>query len=368
MNIMEIRKNLELLKTNFLMRKHPVSLVHFVTNRCNARCSFCFVDFDNPDTLKQELTIDEIEKLSGTLGPGIENINLTGGEPFLRKDLTEISELYVKNAKIRSLFITSNGSLPERIEKYLTYLGGKFPGLRITVSFSIDNLREKHDRIRTRDGLFDDCIESYRIVRKFGGNVSANISVTVSTENSQDIEQVYAALVDRYKIDAITACLVRDEGVYRTPAEKKQELLNAYKKLTSSISSDISNGSLQGYSRKTLQGRLMNKKNEIMYKNIISTYMRPEFISYCYAASLFGIISADGSVFPCEILENDIGSLRDYDMNFLKLWEDRPAKEMKKWIKDTRCNCCYECAWTFNIFSNSEYQKELLFAALKLVE
>ena len=30
-------------------RKYPVSLVHFVTNRCNARCSFCFIDFDNPE-------------------------------------------------------------------------------------------------------------------------------------------------------------------------------------------------------------------------------------------------------------------------------------------------------------------------------
>ena len=58
-------------KTNFarvlnniyFQKNEPVSLVHFITNRCNARCSFCFIDFDNPETFKGELTIEEIDKL-----------------------------------------------------------------------------------------------------------------------------------------------------------------------------------------------------------------------------------------------------------------------------------------------------------------
>ena len=108
----------------------------------------------------------------------------------------------------------------------------------------------------------------------------------------------------------------------------------------------------------------MNKKNEIMYNNIISTFLKPRFISYCYAGSLFGVISADGKVFPCEILKDSVGNLRDYNMNFLNLWEDHLAIKMKKWIKDTKCNCCYECAWSYNILGNMKYQKDLLFAAI----
>ena len=42
-------------------RKEPISLVHFVTNRCNARCSFCFIDFDDPKTFSHELTLEEID-------------------------------------------------------------------------------------------------------------------------------------------------------------------------------------------------------------------------------------------------------------------------------------------------------------------
>ena len=70
-----------------------------------------------------------------------------------------------------------------------------------------------------------------------------------------------------------------------------------------------------------------------MYKNIISTYLEPKFISYCYAGSLFGVIKPDGTVYPCEILDKPMGSLREYNMNFMKLWSDHKAKEFKKWVK-----------------------------------
>ena len=72
-NIFHVLNNLQFRKNE------PVSLVHFVTNRCNARCSFCFIDFDNPKTFQGELTIEEIEKLTKNLGKSLLNVNLTGG-------------------------------------------------------------------------------------------------------------------------------------------------------------------------------------------------------------------------------------------------------------------------------------------------
>ena len=79
-----------------------------------------------------------------------------------------------------------------------------------------------------------------------------------------------------------------------------KKLIDAYKNLTDRIKSDESKNILEGYNTKTLQGRLQNVKNKIMYKNIISTYLEPKFISNCYAGSTFGVINADGSVYPCE--------------------------------------------------------------------
>ena len=51
---------LSLLNNTFLNRKYPLTLVHFVTNKCNALCSFYFIDFDDPKTFQNELSLKKI--------------------------------------------------------------------------------------------------------------------------------------------------------------------------------------------------------------------------------------------------------------------------------------------------------------------
>ena len=111
-------KLLHVLNNVYFKKTEPVSIVHFLTNRCNARCSFCFIDFDNPKTFDGELAINEIEKLTKSFGKSLLNVNLTGGEPFARKDITDIAKLYIKNSTVQSIYITTNASLPNRIENF----------------------------------------------------------------------------------------------------------------------------------------------------------------------------------------------------------------------------------------------------------
>ena len=90
-------KLLHVLNNVYFKKTEPVSIVHFLTNRCNARCSFCFIDFDDPKTFRGELTLDEIDKMTKNMGETLLNVNFTGGEPFARKDIIEIAKLYIKN-------------------------------------------------------------------------------------------------------------------------------------------------------------------------------------------------------------------------------------------------------------------------------
>ena len=112
-NLIRVLKNINFTKNE------PISVVHFLTNRCNARCSFCFIDFDDPNTFKGELTLEEIEKLTKSFGKSLLNVNLTGGEPFARKDIIDIAKLYISNSTIQSIYVTTNASLPDRIENFV---------------------------------------------------------------------------------------------------------------------------------------------------------------------------------------------------------------------------------------------------------
>ena len=60
-------------------------------------------------------------------------------------------------------------------------------------------------------------------------------------------------------------------------------------------------------------------------------YMSPKYISPCHAGSLFGIITANGLVYPCEILEDKLlGDLRENNMNFTEIWKGAETKKIKK--------------------------------------
>ena len=354
------------LKNVLFSKVEPVSIVHFLTNRCNARCSFCFIDFDDPNTFKNELSLSEIEKLTKNLGKSLLNVNLTGGEPFARKDIIDIAKLYIQNTTVQSIYVTTNGSLPDRVEHFAKEIIDFEKDIELTFQISIDDMPKEHDRVRKIDNLFESCIETYKRLKKIGDRVNPIVSITVNHENHENIEKIFNYLIDICKIDSIKCTIVRDEGVYKTPENKKQKIFKAYSWLTQQITELSKKRKLNNYNASSLQGKLHNEKDKISWNLIKKMYLKPKYISPCHAGSLFGIVTASGLVYPCEILENKmIGNLRENDMNFMKIWESLKAKQTKEYILKTNCNCSYECALTHNILGNWRYQPSLISSILK---
>lgn len=357
-NLIRVLKNINFTKDE------PVSIVHFLTNRCNARCSFCFIDFDDPNTFKNELTLKEIEKLTKNLGKSLLNVNLTGGEPFARKDIIDIAKLYISNSTIQSIYVTTNASLPDRIENFAKEIIKFKDSIELTFQISIDDFPEKHNKVRKIKNLFENCIDTYFRLKNFASNVSPVISITVNHENCDDIKNIFNHLVYKCNIDSLKCTIVRDEGVYKTPESKRVEIYEAYSWLTEKILQLTRNKVIKNYNVNSIQGRLHNKKDEISWNLTKKMYLKPKYISPCHAGGLFGIITAPGLVFPCEILEDKLlGNLRENDMDFMKIWRNQITNETKNFIKKTNCNCTYECALTYNILGNWRYQPKLIKSA-----
>ena len=357
----------KVVKNILIDRKEPISLVHFVTNRCNARCSFCFIDFEDPKTFSHELTLNEIDNLTKNLGGSLLNVNLTGGEPFARKDLIEIAKKYLINTTIQSIYVTTNASLPERVKIFAEEITKFDDKVELTFQISIDDMPEKHNKVRKLKNLFNNCIETYKLLKKMGDNINPVVSITVTHENCDNIKEIFNYLHKDCGIDAIKCTLVRDEGVYKTPIDKKKKILQAYEWLTNEIKEKIQSKEIVNYNSNSIQGRLHQKKDILSWEMIKKMYLDPKYISPCHAGSLFGIISSKGKVYPCEILENkELGDLRKNEMNFMKIWNNQKTKDTKKYILDSKCNCTYECALSYNILGNWRYQPKLAAAVLKL--
>ncbi len=357
---------INVIKNIYFTKNEPVSVVHFVTNRCNARCSFCFIDFDNPKTFEGELSLDEIDLLTKNLGSSLLNVNLTGGEPFARKDLTEIAKLYLKNTTAQSIYITTNASLPDRIEKFARDISSFSPSTELSFQISIDDVPEKHNKVRKIKNLFNNCIDSYRLLKKISPKINPVVSITVTHENCDNIKNIFDYLYNECEIDAIKCCIVRDEGVYKTPEEKRKKIFEAYNWLTETLKEKIQDKKVLNYN-KSIQGKLHKKKDIISWDMVKEMYLKPKYISPCHAASLFGIITADGKVYPCEILEDKLlGDLREHKMSFMNIWKSKKTKETKDFILKSKCNCTYECALTYNILGNYRYQPKLFSSLFNL--
>ena len=106
--------------------------------------------------------------------------------------------------------------------------------IELTFQISIDDLPEAHNKVRKINNLYEQCIETYEKIKKIK-NCNAVVSITVTHENCDNIENIFNHLYVENKINKIKCTIVRDEGVYKTPMDKKKKILDAFTFLTNKI-------------------------------------------------------------------------------------------------------------------------------------
>jgi len=81
-----------------------------ITDACNFRCNYCLPDGYDCHESRDFLTLKELETLVTAFARlGMKKIRLTGGEPGLRKDLTDIIALCSSTEGIEQVALTTNG-------------------------------------------------------------------------------------------------------------------------------------------------------------------------------------------------------------------------------------------------------------------
>ncbi len=153
-----------------------------VTDRCNLRCFYCMPEegikyVDRSDLLSYE----EMERLIRLLaGMGIDKLRITGGEPFVRKDMMEFLTRIREIEGLRKINITTNGTLTGELIPRLAEIGIN------SVNLSLDSLdRERFHRITRRDA-FD------KVMRTLHGLLDAGITTKINAVvmDGQNIEDL----------------------------------------------------------------------------------------------------------------------------------------------------------------------------------
>lgn len=153
-----------------------------VTDRCNLRCFYCMPEEGIHYLPKSELlTYEEMLQFVKIVAPmGISKVRITGGEPFLRKDLMQFIEHLYAIEGINEIAITTNGVLTLPHIKNFAKVGIK------SVNLSLDTMdRERFRRITRRDEL-PKVLETLEALLQYDIGLKIN-AVVMEGQNTEDI-------------------------------------------------------------------------------------------------------------------------------------------------------------------------------------
>ncbi len=323
----------------------PITLTYSTTNMCQSRCKTCNIwklYIDDPELKENELKIDEIGKIFQSIGH-LFFFNISGGEPYLRKDLVEIVDLACKHLTPDVIHTPTNALAPKLIEKktieILEVMKENKHEVPFTIKPSFDGIGENHDEIRGVKGNFEkvlDTVARLKEIRKDYPNLQVNLGTVISNFNVDNIVEIsdYAHKldVDSY-INEIaeqrSELFTLDEPI--TPTAEKYERAIEY--FASEIQKDIKFKSK--LSRYTQSFRL------VYYDIVVRTLREKRQVLPCYAGISNVHINPYGEVWACCILgyNKPMGDLREVDHDFKKIWHSKQANEVRTYIKDGNCYC-----------------------------
>ena len=320
----------------------PINVTFSVTRRCQSRCKTCFI-WKNNNHLDDSTDLDlpTIERLFRSIG-WTYFFNVSGGEPFLRKDLSEIVRLACRHLKPAVVHIPTNAIMPERIEEttraILEVIKSEAPGTVLTIKPSFDGIGEQHNEIRGIPGNFDkllDTLERLKALQNDYEYLHVGVGTVVSKFNQDSLDSIieYAGSlgVNTY----INEVAEEREEFYNlgsgiTPNE------DSYRKIMLTFKENVRAGmkDMKLLSRITTAMR-------IVYYDLASDILREnKQVIPCYAGILNVHVNSDGGIWPCAVLayNGQMGTIGD-NSDFLEIWNSKEAGKIRKSISNGDCAC-----------------------------
>ena len=340
-------------------KRRPIHLTFFVTRRCNSNCPFCFYlrSDDSAAQVRPELSLEEIGKVSSSLGPLLW-LAFSGGEIFLRDDLVEIAETFYRNNRPAIMLFPTNGLLTGSIRERIETIVRSCPKSVVALKLSIDGLGDAHDSLRRTPGSFAKTMETYKAVKELEDrypNLELGVNTVFCSENQDAMDGIIEYVAGLPGIRTHTISLVRgslEDKQYGQVDTKK------YLAAIQKIERNLKKGNACVY--RFGGGRIKASQDIIQRRLIHRTMTEQARLIPCYAGRLNLVLEEGGEVFPCEVLKESFGNVRDYDYDMRKVVRSEKARKINASIENKGCFCTHECYYMTNILFNPRLYPSLL--------
>jgi MoaA/NifB/PqqE/SkfB family radical SAM enzyme len=326
--IKRVARHARLTSYNYRDLPSPPFLVLFINSICNMKCEHCF--YWTSLNKKDDLSKDEIFALSRSLGH-IENLNLSGGEPFIRKEFGEICRQFIQHNGVKQIYVPTNGYYTDKTIKAITEVL-KEPALDLFVAeISLDGMPEFHDNFRVAKNAFKKAMETYDALAKLqeqDPRLRIHSIATATQVNMEEIRKLTTYLYERCpQMDHHNLAIIRGDRKNPTltgPSLKQYEDLYDY---------------IRRLWAPREQGRMGSLVEPMLQWAKVETVKQSRQVVPCRAGQLSGVVYANGDVSLCEI-HKPIGNLRKN--TFPEIWHSEEAKKLRESIARKDCYCTTE--------------------------
>ncbi len=287
------------------------------TYRCNARCWMCN-SWHHPTKPSEEFNPEILKKIP----EGMKRLNITGGEPMLRKDIMDIVEILDK--KTERLEISTNGFFTEKIVE----VARNFPD--ITIRISVEGLPEKNDRLRGIKNGFDHALRTLLELKKMGIK-DIGFAIVISHNNISDLIHIYELTAG---LDVEFSQSTMHNSFYFHKFDNRIEDIESVRNI------------MQEFIKRLLNSKRKNLKMRV--KDWFRAYINMGLLRYiegksrpipCGAGTDSFFVDPWGRMLACNGSDEPwvMGDLTTQD--FEEIWNSEQAEQMRRRVADCKKNC-----------------------------
>jgi Fe-coproporphyrin III synthase len=329
------------------------ALFLFVTSTCNSLCRTCF--YWEELNQGRDLTFDQLEKISRT-APPFHKLWISGGEPFLRKDLAEVIELFYLHNGVRALNLPTNGLLPAQLESVIDALLERCPELVIDLNFSLDGLANTHDTIRGVPHNFEKTLATIELAaRRWPGvrRLRRNVATCITSENYRELVELGLRLLRDARLDGQYFEIVRgdpmDPSLKQVPPQDLARLHRTLMWLHDRYADRLFAG-LSRPARQLAKAYYLGNLKLHFHLHQRNHYAPSRWPMPCTAGLTTIVVDHDGHFRACE-MRGKLGKLQDFDFDLGAALSSAAMRQEIAAIPQANCWCTHSC-W---IHSSSKF-------------
>jgi radical SAM protein with 4Fe4S-binding SPASM domain len=331
----------------------------FVTTACNFHCRHCFVA-DELNKKVTPLSVDEIKRTAAHI-PYMQRVQISGGEPFTRKDIADIALVLSNDWNAGVVCIPTNGWFTDNIVHTIEHFGEKAKG-HLRVFFSINSIDEAEmDAFSQVKGSLTRWKKTVAEARKAADRFKNVTLVALSTYNEFNMAsfpRLAEFVAHESEFDDFSFHLARGHDAYAPAVDytNYRKVLDTYFRYD-----NHANRLLRAYRERVRQEHL-----EMLEQGVAVP---------CRAGTLRIVIAPNGDVYPCERQgfpngpDKDnwkLGSLREQNYDLKAILATPQAKAVRERVAEHPCHCNHEIDVALSLLSRTGFRLRVLRDALAL--